>query len=330
MNTGYIRNGKSLPTLIFILFTVFGLFGCVKESSLEKSGPGPAPGGTAEFSLVPSGADCSDATVTGVFEKGVVLGADAKMEVTVSVTKAGTWTYSTASVNGFVFAGGGDFSSTGSQSITLYAVGKPISEGNFTFKLNIGGTICNVLVTVSSPGTGGGGTDEVFYYKATIGGVNYFQEVTDTNGYEPGSGNGGLDDVSIGAGITYANPPLPAGRTQFFIEKGLMHNYLASTEAEFLAFFAPGTYPFAPESYADGDGIHLGWTDPSGVDWYTRDGRVDQVGSTFRIISAVASPDALGRYYITVKMQFSCKLYNEAGDMKLLTNGEMVGSFGKF
>lgn len=312
----------------FLLFSVI-IFnvGCQKEGSLENSGPGAGPGGTAVFSLVPSGTNCSDAVISGPFQAGTLLSLDSKLTLTVTVTQAGSWTYSTAKVNGFVFSGAGNFTSTGSQVIILKATGTPTSAGNFIFKLNIGSIICAFTVDVIVAG-GGNTTDEI-YYKATIGGVNYFQNVTASNNYEAGSGMGGTDDVVFGGGINYANPPLPAGLTQMSVDKGLMHNYLSATESQFKAFFTPGIYPYAPSSYSLGDGISIAWTDPLGGDWDTRDGRVDQAGSNFKIISTEDSYDAIGRYYILVKMQFNCKLYNRTtGAVTVLTNGEMVAYFG--
>ncbi len=42
----------------------------------------------------------------------------------------------------------------------------------------------------------------------------------------------------------------------------------------------------------------------------TRDGPVDQVGSTFKIISVQDFVDLAGDYYVKVKVEFSCKLYS--------------------
>ncbi len=321
---------KRIPIVLsgFLLFSVviFNV-GCQKEGSLENSGPGAGPGGTAVFLLVPSGTNCSDAVISGPFQAGTLLSIDSKLTITVNVTQAGSWTCSTAKVNGFVFSGAGNFTSTGTQVIVLQATGTPTAAGNFIFKLNIGGIVCALAVDVVVAG-GGNTTDEI-YYKATIGGVNYFQSVTATNNYEAGSGMGGTDDVVFGGGINYANPPLPAGLTQMSVDKGLMHNYLSATKSQFKAFFAPGIYPYAPASYSLGDGISIVWNDPLGGDWDTRDGTVDQAGSNFKIISTEDSYDAIGRYYIKVKMQFNCKLYNRStGAVTVLTNGEMVAYFG--
>lgn len=330
----FLMNGKSFTLLRFIvLLFLLANIGCQKEISTEGllsggGGGGGAVGGSAQFALAPSGANCSDAVVSGAFVAGTALGIDAVLTVTVNVTKTGDWTYSTALVNGFAFAGAGNFTATGNQVITLMAVGKPNTAGSSKFNLNIGGATCLINVTVATTG-GGGGTPGEYYYKATIDGVNYVQDVTLSNGFEAGSGMGGLDDVVFGGGINWANPPTPAGKTEFAIDKGIMHNYQTATEAQFKAFFPVGNVSYAPASFSNGDGVKVYWSDPAGEHWETRDGPVDQTGSTFTIISAQGFVDLTGGYYIKVKVQFSCKLYNvTTGAMKSLTNGEAVVAFG--
>jgi hypothetical protein len=314
---------------IFLFLAITAVISCQKEKSLEEGiPPGGVTGGSAVFKLVPSANNCSDAIVSGQFEAGTVLGPDAMLTVTVNVTKTGDWSYSTAAANGFAFAGTGDFTVTGNQVITLHAAGKPEAAGNSNLSLKFDNSNCVVSVTVTPPGQTGGTGD--IYYKATIDGVNYYQAVTATNGYEAGSGMGGVDEVSIGGGIYYADDPVPPGVTSMGAEKGLLRNYLSATDAQFRAFFAPGDYPYAPESYSNGDGIHISWQSPDGEYWSTRNGPADQVGSTFKIISVVDARDITGTLYIKVKMQFNCKFYNvNTGAVKTCTNGEMVAYFGK-
>jgi hypothetical protein len=313
---------------IFILVTIIAGISCQKEMSLEEVTPGGGvTGGSAAFKLVPSGSNCSDAVVSGIFEAGTPLGADAKLTVTVNVTKTGDWTYTTAEANGFLFAGTGDFTTTGNQVITLFAVGEPEAAGITNFNLKFDNSDCNVAVTVTPAGQSGGTGD--IYYKATIDGVNYYQAVTATNGYEAGSGMGGVDEVTFSGGIYYADDPIPAGVTAMGAEKGLMRNYLTATEAQFRAFFTPGDYPYAPEDFSNGDGIQIGWSAPDGSEWWTRNGPADQVGSTLKIVSVEDARDITGRLYIKVKMQFNCKFYNvNTGATKTCTNGELVAYFG--
>lgn len=179
----------------------------------------------------------------------------------------------------------------------------------------------------ASPGT------STYYYKATIGGKQYNQTVTNTNGYIAGSSLGGTDDVTVSADISPEADPQPAGTTSLDITKGILHNYLALSNAQFFQYFAPGTYVYTTgpdyDPYANGDGFIISWFDENGTEWNTSSGTGDQTGSTIKIIS-VQDAQAPLNYYVMVKLQFSCKLYNSnTGEMKQLTNGEFVGLFGK-
>jgi len=328
----FLITGKPFTTLLRFLVFIFLLanIGCQKENSLElpvNSGSGGFSGGSAKYALVPSGSGCSDAIVAGSFVVGVDLGLDAELTVTVDVTTIGDWTYSTQLVNGFVFAGAGIFTATGKQVITLMAAGKPTKAGNTAFSLVMGGANCSFTVPVAATG-GGGTTLGEYYYKATIEGVNYAQDATDINGFEAGSSLSGQDDVIIGGSITSITQPLPAGKTDFGIDKGVMHNYLQATQAQFKAFFPVGSVPYAPTSFSAGDGVKIYWTDPSGVAWETRNETIDQFGSTFKILSVQDIIDLRGDYYLKVKVEFKCKLFNSAGASKQLTNGEAVVAFG--
>jgi hypothetical protein len=334
----FLMNGKSFTLLRFLVFiSLLTNIGCQKDISAELpagsgGGGGGTNGGSAQFALVPSGSNCSDAVVTGSFVAGVDLGPDAMLTVTVNVTKTGDWSYSTRLVNGYVFTGAGSFTTTGNQTIKLIAAGKPEKTGNNAFSLNIGSVSCSFIVTVAATGGGGGTTLGEFYYKATIDGVNYVQDVTFTNGYEPGVGMSGSTDVVFGGGIVYSNPPLPAGKTEFGIDKGVMHGYGSSTTpAQFKAFFPVGNVSYGPASFSSGDGVKVYWSDPVGGNWETRNGPVDQTGSTFKILSVQDFVDLAGDQYVKVKVEFNCKLYNTAtGAMKTLTNGEAVVAFGMF
>lgn len=170
-------------------------------------------------------------------------------------------------------------------------------------------------------------SDSDHYYKATIDGVQYHQEVTATNDYIAGSSIAGPEDVIVGADISPKLDTYPAGATSLSIGKGILHNYLSITNEEFKNWFVPGTYSFAADY--DSNGFTIDWMDKDGVYWSTAEGAKDQTGSTVKIISVkeVQSPI---NYYIEVKLQFTCKLYQYGSDeVKHLTNGEFVGLFGR-
>ncbi|MBX3252901.1 MAG: hypothetical protein KF862_02070 [Chitinophagaceae bacterium] len=314
---------------IVVFAAIILLASCQKELSFETpADPGDIipPDSLATFSFVPSGNNCSDATTQGILQKDVPLSA-AKITVSVNVTKKGKWIMSTTATNGISFAGAGAFSTTGIQVITLTGSGTPTTVGVSQIPLKAGSATCSVSVTVTD---GSSTTTGDYYYKAVIGGVSYAQYATYDNGFIPGSGLGGTDEVNFSASIDYDGDQAPAGTTGFYIEKGIMSNYLSASDAQFKAFFPIGDLTYAPKGSGPQNGIVIGWTDPDGQFWTTNSGTGDQTGSTFKIISVTDSYDVLGTYYIEVKMQFECTLYNsQTGDEKKLTNGEMVGLFGK-
>ncbi|OQP62158.1 hypothetical protein [Niastella populi] len=149
-----LMNGKSLTFLhLIVLPLLLANVGCQKEISAENGLlPGGGGGGpvdsSAVFSLVPSGANCSDAVVDGSYVAGQAVGMDEELIVTVNVTKTGEWNYSTSLANGFAFAGFGSFTQTGIHLISLMAVGTPVSAGITRFNLNIDGATCFIRVQV--------------------------------------------------------------------------------------------------------------------------------------------------------------------------------------
>ena len=108
MNPSITKYAPSLK-IIILFFAILAGISCQKEQSLEHGVPGGGViGGSATFTLVPTGGNCSDAVVIGNYEVGAQLNVDAQITVTVNVTKTGDWTYTTAQVNGFFFAVFGD------------------------------------------------------------------------------------------------------------------------------------------------------------------------------------------------------------------------------
>jgi hypothetical protein len=316
-----------------LVFSLLILIGCQKDKSFE-TGDGGGSGGTSVFTLVPTGGNCSDALATGTFVAGTAVALTDFVMITVDVSKVGTWNYNTGTVNGLSFSGSGTFAATGNQSIVLQASGTPTAAENTTFPLNIGGVTCNFVITVNPVGGNPAPGDP--YYKATIGGVNYMESVTATNDYEAGFSLAGVDDVIIGAGINYVGGTLPAGYTTFGVEKGIVHGYYNATDAQFKAFFTTGTQPFTPPAPSDrpfdnGDGFVIYWTDKQGNNWSSSHPTQTQpAGSSFKVLTVEDGTDLAGTYYVKVKMQFNCTLYKVGtNETVVLTNGEMLGFFGK-
>lgn len=177
-------------------------------------------------------------------------------------------------------------------------------------------------------GTGGtdttGNTNYTYYYDATIDGKHYFQDVTDVNGYEAGSTLAGVDDVTIGAGINPEGGSV-LGKTGMGVTKGTLHGYITATDDDFKNFFAPGDYPF---SVGAENGVVIGWLDESGTEWDSDKGTADQTGSSFKIVSQSVAQTVIN-LYLTVRVQFNCKLYDDSGHVRTVTNATFVGAFGK-
>jgi hypothetical protein len=320
-------NFKWLSRLFLLLLFISA---CNKEKSYEPpiAPVITTPAGSAGFSFVANGGNCSNLIILGTYQVGKSMSDNASLTVTVNVTKVGTWTLSTNTVNGIVFAGGGTFTALGLQPITLLAAGYPIAAGFHTFALKAGIVTCSATMEVLPADANNGGTSD-YYYKITIDGKTYEQHVTMDNNYEAGSGLGGGDDVTITASINYGESDPPAGTTGFGVTIGMMHHYMNATNADFKAYFAPRTRVYTKD-FSVADGVNLGWTDANGEEWGTDYGTGDQTGSTFSIISFADATDLTGTLYLKTKMQFKCKLYNHTtGAVKEITSGEMVGNFGK-
>lgn len=314
----------------FIAIMLLTGFGCGKENSIEPpteatggtDATGIVTGGTAQFSIN----SCEDASISGTYQAGKALGSDAQIRIKLNVTRTGDWTMATGVVNGMVFLGAGSFTTTGTQTITLQGTGIPVAAGANSISYKIGNTSCSVTLTTTGNDNAGNSSD--YYYSITIDGKEYTQNVTMYNDWEAGSSLSGVDDVTFGAGINYGYEDVPAGSTSFGIEIGTMHGYYNATDAQFRAFFSAGTRNYTKD-FSVADGVSIGWKDPNGVYWQTNYGTGDQTGSTFSIVSIEDARDLTGTLYLKTKIRFTCKLYNEAGEVKTVTKGEMVGSFGK-
>jgi hypothetical protein len=124
---------------------------------------------------------------------------------------------------------------------------------------------------------------------------------------------------------------------------GMLINYVAQTGgAIFVLKQFPGTASgadyesmFAVRSYTYGinadkpgypsgvDGAGIVFWDASGVEWRTDYGTANQTGSTFNITEHIANTD--GYSHRISKATFSCKLYDDNGNVKNLTNGVFRG-----
>ena len=101
---------------------------------------------------------------TGTFQTGTPLTTSSKITLSVTPSTTGIYSITTNVVNGVSFVGGGNFTSTTTQNVDLYANpvnNTPASAGTFIYT-TIGGTVPCTNVSVAY--TGGGGGEAVFFY----------------------------------------------------------------------------------------------------------------------------------------------------------------------
>ena len=143
-----------LQSVILFLVSIFFFSSCEKEYSVENGDTptgGGTSGGTAVYTFTDGSASCTSAVIAGVYKVATTMIASNTATIRVTVTTAGTYTLSTATINGISFSGSGTFSSAGIQTIVLTGSGTPTAAGAFSFKPGTNG--CNFSVTVLEAGS---------------------------------------------------------------------------------------------------------------------------------------------------------------------------------
>lgn len=121
---------------------------CEKEYSIEGGLVSGIAGGTAVYTLGGDGGNCTPAQVNGTYTVNVNMEPSNNVVLQANVTAIGTYTINTGVVNGVEFIGSGNFTTTGSQSITLSASGIPQGTGDFPYLPPVGKG-CAFFVTVN-------------------------------------------------------------------------------------------------------------------------------------------------------------------------------------
>lgn len=127
--------------------TILLLTACVKNTD-------PTGGSAGTLQSIISG-KCTPATVHGLFKVDSVLNDENYVDVLVDVNTGGSFTIKSDSVNGYSFKKSGTISA-GTNTVRVYASGKPIATGVNYFTLNYGSTVCNFSITVFGAGGGFG------------------------------------------------------------------------------------------------------------------------------------------------------------------------------
>lgn len=96
-----------------------------------------------------SSGNCKPVVISGTYKQGVATTASNTVQVQVTVAQAGSYTITTNNVDGIIFGNTGTFSSTGVQSVTLYAAGTPSASGDQVYTLKYGNSQCAFTLAVS-------------------------------------------------------------------------------------------------------------------------------------------------------------------------------------
>lgn len=140
---------KTKFLFLALLSTFYFLTSCTKELSHENAGI------PSEGSLQSASGDCLPKNVAGVYEVGKALTASNYIEIQVDVTKTGSYTISTDTLNNVYFRATGVFTTTGLTTVTLKGNGTPGGDGIDTYTVSYSGTECTVAVSTLPAGAGG-------------------------------------------------------------------------------------------------------------------------------------------------------------------------------
>ncbi len=295
-----------------------GTAGCTFSVTVT-SGTGSSSG-TAVFTYGGGTGDCTGAVLAGTYTAGTALTAANTVKLQVTVDTIGTYTISTAAVNGIAFSGSGTFTATGVQTITLTGTGTPVAAGNFNFKAGSSGCSFSVAVVNNSTASGS------FYYDITVNGVQYKRVADSAGNYGFGVDELGDDSATIISSISYYGTPEPLGATAFTVSKGLLYNYQTATFTDFKNFLAPGSYGYAGLNSLRG--ITIEWKDANDKIWKSNIGMTIPSGSSFTIVSSEEF-NFNGVQMVKVYAEFTCTLYDDAGNSILVTNGKYLSAFEK-
>lgn len=121
-----------IAALLLLAFAII-YTSCYKEYSYEG---GPMTGiaaGTAVYTLEGARGNCTGPLINGTYMTGVALQPSNNIQLRVNVTTIGTYSLSTNLIDGIQFSTSGNFTVTGSQTITLTASGTPLATGIFPY-----------------------------------------------------------------------------------------------------------------------------------------------------------------------------------------------------
>jgi hypothetical protein len=205
---------KLLRPGLLIFSGICLLVSCSKERSVETgSGGTPATGGLVKDAQN----NCLPVTINGTYDAGIAVTDANYVEMTVTITKPGTYYISTDQQNGLSFADSGYFNVIGAHTLKLGAIGTPILPITTDFTVLFDTSACAFSINVAD-GTGSLDPNKADSAWSFADPTRSFGGVVDTAYFSTGSN--GVHSLSIN-GYVKNNPDssfglalaLPVART---------------------------------------------------------------------------------------------------------------------
>jgi hypothetical protein len=268
---------------------------------------GASSGGSALYTLQGSGSTCMNYSLgSGTYTVGTALTSANKVDIQVNVTTVGSWTISTATVDGFSYSGTGTFTTTGVQLITLLGSGTPSTAGAQTFTVTAGSASCTFPVTVTGGSSSACATPQGTYTAGTAlastnkisvthtyAAAGTFNLSTNTvNGYSFGPGS---TTATAGTPVTLTlngtGTPTAAGTNTFTIDFG------DGTNCTFTVTVVSGTPPVVNNDYFPLT-ANSWWSYDDGVDPTDTIKTTNKFASTFasNVYRAFETTDDIGPF----------------------------------
>ena len=145
-----VLNGSGTPTTSGSITVTAGNLGGTCSFVIPVL---PAGGGTtAVYTLGGAPGNCTGVVLAGTYQASVAATTANTATIDVNVTTVGSYSITTAVVNGISFSALGSFTSLGPQSVTLTATGIPSAAGPFNYAVTANANTCSFSVTYT-PGT---------------------------------------------------------------------------------------------------------------------------------------------------------------------------------
>lgn len=186
--------------------------------------------------------------------------------------------------------------------------------------------------------------DSTLYYQFTLDNKNY-QAIAYQNNFIVGGAILWNPAADRDSGSVITSALIPPNTTSFLLapftfgfDRGIIKNYSNLTLNSFQGLFSPGNYSYGnlkevvpPYTPISQNGLALLWVDEAGVIWRTDKGSGSQAGSKFTITDRrdITYSWTTFPFPQRISADFNCKIYDDNGRSKQITNGKLAYYFSK-